>query len=270
MVEDIKNQNEETRRAWNQNAAFWDARMVEGNDFVNILEWPSIARLLDHKPGERVLDAACGNGIISRRLAGLGAQVTAFDFSEALIELARERQAADIPPIEYHVIDATDEAAMLALGAGRFDAMVCNMALMDIADIRPLMRAAARLLHPGGRFVFTTMHPCFNGSEMDHVGEKQFIEDKVITRYSVKVSRYLTPTNERGLAILGQPALQFYFFRPLHVLFGAAFEAGLVLDGLEEPGFPPDSPPARDPLSWGPTFSEIPPILVARLRVSGY
>ena len=44
------------------------------------------------QPGERVLDAACGNGLYARKLAALGADVVAFDFSEQLIALARERE----------------------------------------------------------------------------------------------------------------------------------------------------------------------------------
>jgi len=50
-------------------------------------------------------------------------------------------------------------------------------------------------------------------------------------------------------------------------LFGTCFEAGFVLDGLEERAFPPDHSSGREPLSWGGKFSEIPPALVARMRL---
>ena len=63
--------------AWDRNAAFWDARMGEGNDFVRTLLAPATDRLLELRPGERVLDAACGNGLYARRLAAAGAEVTA-------------------------------------------------------------------------------------------------------------------------------------------------------------------------------------------------
>jgi len=39
-----------------------------------------------------------------------------------------------------------------------------------------------------------------------------------------------------------------------------------VIDALEERAFPPDHPPGGHPLGWGPNFSEIPPVLVARAR----
>ena len=85
----MQSANEETRAAWNANAAFWDEKMGEGNDFVNLLKWPAILRLLDPQSGQCILDIATGNGLTARRLAALGAVATAFDFSEELIQLAQ-------------------------------------------------------------------------------------------------------------------------------------------------------------------------------------
>ena len=269
---DLEQANEEIRAAWNQNAAFWDTRMGEGNDFVEVLEWPAIERLLALRPGERILDVACGNGLTSRRMAAMGAQVVAFDFAEEMIAHAIERTAQSgtagyAGRIQYRVLDATDEAALLALGEGQFDAALCNMALFDMAEIGPLVRALPRLLRPGGRFVFSVLHPCFNSPHMALVGEMEDREGDVVTVYSVKVLRYITPTVTHAAAIRGQPKLQLVIHRPLQVLFGTFFEAGFVLDGLEERAFPPGHPSGREPLSWGGKFSEIPPVLVARMRL---
>jgi 2-polyprenyl-3-methyl-5-hydroxy-6-metoxy-1,4-benzoquinol methylase len=268
VTENLQQANEAARSAWDQNAAFWDERMGEGNDFVEVLIWPATERLLELRPGERVLDIACGNGLSSRRLAAMGAHVVAFDFSEEMIAYARERTTQYTERIEYLVLDATDEAALLALGEGSFDAAICNMALFDMAEIKPLMRALARGLRPGGRFVFSVLHPCFNSPHMAHVAEMEDREGDIVTVYSVKVFGYLSPTVARAAAIRGQPKPQLVFHRPLQVLLGAGFDAGFVLDGLEERAFPPHHPARKNPLGWGPNFSEIPPVLVARMRLA--
>jgi SAM-dependent methyltransferase len=257
----------ETRAAWNTNAAFWDERMGDaGNDFVNQLIWPAVQQLLELRPGERVLDAGCGNGLYARRLAALGAEVVAFDFAAAMIEQARKYPAATGAPITYHVLDGTDEAALLELGRGQFDAAISTMVLMDMAEIDPLFRALAQLLRPGGRFVFAISHPCFNQACASHVAEMEDRGDALVTTYAVKIRGYMTPSIAAGLAIVGQAKPQFYFDRPLHVLLGAGFAAGFVVDGLAERAFTPDSPPGRNPLGWNGNFSEIPPVLVVRMR----
>ena len=266
---DMRQANEETRKTWNQNAAFWDNRMGEGNDFVEVLIWPATERLLALHPGERVLDIACGNGLSSRRLAAMGAEVVAFDFAEQMIARARNRTTEHTERIKYLVLDATDEAALLALGEQQFDGALCNMALFDMAESKPLMRALTQLLRPGGRFVFSVLHPCFNNPYVIHVAENEEREGDFVTTYSVKVRDYMSPAMVHTIAIRGQPKLQIVFHRPLQDLLGAGFDVGFVLDGLEERAFPPDHPPGRYPLSWGANFSEIPPVLVARMRWTG-
>ena len=262
-----RTEHEAARSAWNHNAAFWDARMGDGNDFFNVLVWPATDRLLAPRVGDRLLDIACGNGLTSRRLARAGAHVVAFDFAEAMIALARERSAAVQGDLTYAVLDATDYDALIGLGEGRFEGALCNMALFDMSDITPLLRGLARLLRPQGRFVFSLLHPCFNNPFSVQMGELEDREGTLVTTYSVKISRYLTPQPRAGLAIVGQPVPHVYFHRPLTDILAAGFAAGFVLDGLEERAFPPDHPGGSTELSWGGRYSDIPPVLVARMRL---
>jgi 2-polyprenyl-3-methyl-5-hydroxy-6-metoxy-1,4-benzoquinol methylase len=150
----IKNENTQAKDAWNRNAEFWNERMGEGNDFFNILLWRAVERLLKPQPGERFLDVACGNGLTSRRLATAKARVTAVDVSDAMITIASGHPAP--LNIDYRVVDATDREALLGLGASAFDGALCNMALMDMAEIEPLMTALAVLLADGSYSLFFT------------------------------------------------------------------------------------------------------------------
>jgi 2-polyprenyl-3-methyl-5-hydroxy-6-metoxy-1,4-benzoquinol methylase len=257
-------ENAHAQRSWNINAEFWDKRMADGNDFFNILVWPAVEKLLQPSEGDRLLDVACGNGVTSRRLASAKASVTAFDFSEAMINLARKR--AGQSNIDYRIIDATQREALLELGPASFDGALCNMALMDMSDINPLMNALAALLRPNGRFVFSVMHPCFNNPATVQMGELEDRAGTIVTTYSVKISRYLTPYTQAGLAMQGQPVPHLYFHRPLSALLAPALEAGLVLDAMEERAFPPQDIDGTTPFSWNRHFSEIPAALVMRLR----
>lgn len=236
--------------------------MAEGNDFFNILLWPAVEKLLRPAADERLLDVACGNGLTSRRIGAARARVTAIDFSDAMIDLAKKRGG---PQIDYRTVDATDREALLQLGIGTFDGALCNMGLMDMANIHPLMDALASLLRPNGRFVFSVLHPCFSNPAAIQVSELEDRSGVLVTTYSVKISRYLTPYTQPGLAMQDQPVPHLYFHRPLSALLAPAFAAGLVLDALEERAFPPDVVDDATSLSLNHHHSDIPAALVARL-----
>lgn len=257
---------DENRRIWDANAHWWDDRIGDGNDFQTVLIEPATERLLAISAGDVILDVACGAGRFARRMAELGAHVVAFDHSAKFIERARERTPRDAP-IEYHVLDATKTDAVLSLGTGRFDKAVCTMALMDMPEITPLFSALTRMLKPDGSFVFSVTHPCFHSVGIQRFAEMYEEETgRHIIRTGVKVSSYLSPFAKKTEGIIGQPEPQWYFHRPIHALFRSGFEAGFVVDGIEEPGLP-GSEKRRASVRWD-DMPEIPPIMVVRMRLS--
>ena len=282
---DIQSVNEETRDAWEANATFWDEKMGEGNEFVNVLLWPALERFLKEcfsagKPrnngestnnhqgfltGLALLDVATGNGLVARRLATLGAHVSAFDFSRELIKIARSKTPPEYQ-VKYSIIDVTRKEDLMTLEKNAFDCAVCNMALFDIAEIDTLFGTLPELLKSNGVFIFTITHPAFNNSSSVHVAEEYDDGSKINTVYSIRTSRYMTPYHAHGVAMRDQPQSQLYFERPLQEYFITGFKHGFILDGFEELAFPPKHPQSH-PLSWGGNFSEIPPVLIARMRL---
>ncbi len=203
---------------------------------------------------------------MARRLAQLGGRMTAVDFSAALIERAQMRGQRSGEPIQYKVVDATDEKALVALGEGEFDAVVCTMALMDMPEITPLYRAVRRLLQGNGRFVIATSHPAFSSNNPIFSIEQGDQGGQMITNRTLKLSAYLDVAPVKAMGAPNEPVPHYYYHRPLHQLWGEAFAAGLVLDALEEPAFSlTDADPAR-PLAW-PHFWQFPPVMAARLRL---
>ncbi len=265
---DIKQLNDEGRELWNRKARFWDELQGDsGNVFHRRLVEPSVLQLLELRAGESVLDAGCGNGALTRRLARAGAAVTAFDFSAVMLELARERSRAAGVNVDYQLIDATDEAALLQLGERRFDAITCSMTLMDIPAVDPLFAAASQLLKPAGRFVFSTMHPAFNSNNPIFLHEKEDRDGVVSDYYSVKLRAYLDMPPVKGAGAPGEPTPHYYYHRSLSELLGAVFAAGFVLDALLEPAFETEVKASSTSLDWS-RFRQFPPIISGRLRLS--
>ncbi len=255
---------DENRRIWDTNAEWWDDRIGDGNDFQTVLIEPATERLLSVSAGDVILDIACGAGRFTRRMAELGATVVAFDYSAKFIERARKRTPKDVS-IEYKVIDAANVGKLLGLGARWFDKAVCTMALMDMPEINPVLSALTRMLKPNGLFVFSLTHPCFHSAKMQRFCEAYEEEaGRHIIRSGIKMSSYLTPMARKTEGIIGQPVPQYYFHRPLHLLFESCFAAGFVMDGIEEPAFPKPEK-QRAGVRWN-DMPDIPPVLSGRRK----
>jgi 2-polyprenyl-3-methyl-5-hydroxy-6-metoxy-1,4-benzoquinol methylase len=257
--------SDENRRIWDANARWWDDRIGDGNEFQTKLIEPATERLLAITAGDVILDIACGAGRFARRMAELGAHVIAFDYSAAFIERARQRAPSEAK-IEYHVLDAAQATALPSLNKGRFDKAVCTMALMDMPEVTPMFSALSQVLKPGGAFVFSITHPCFHSAAIQRFTEMyEEAAGRHIVRCGVKVSSYLSPSARKTEGIVGQPEPQWFYHRPIQVLFESGFSAGFVVDGIEEPGFPDPATP-RAGVRWH-DMPEIPPIMVVRMRL---
>ena len=103
--------------------------------------------------GVRVLEIACGTGILTerlvRRVAGQGTLV-ATDLNEAMIAHARTRIPAD-PALEWRQADGTS----LPFPDRAFDAAVCQFGLMFFPDKAKGVREALRILRPGGTYLLS-------------------------------------------------------------------------------------------------------------------
>lgn len=114
------------------------------------------ARLLGPVRGRRILEVGCGAAMCSRWLAAQGAGPIACDLSAGMLRHARAGAAAS--GIEVPLVQA--DAQRLPFRDASFDiAFTAFGAVAFVADSAAIMHEAARVLRPGGRWVFATTHP---------------------------------------------------------------------------------------------------------------
>ncbi|HLH18835.1 MAG TPA: methyltransferase domain-containing protein [Bryobacteraceae bacterium] len=123
-------------------AQTWDpASYAKNARFVSDLGSP-VLELLAPKPGERILDLGCGDGVLTKKIADMGCDVVAVDSSAAFVEAARKLG------LVAHVADA------VALPyREEFDAVFSNAVLHWIKRADEMIAGVHRSLRPGGRFV---------------------------------------------------------------------------------------------------------------------
>lgn len=109
-------------------------------------QWvPTLLQTAGVEPGQRVLDVACGTGVVARQaaeLVGPAGQVSGVDLNPAMVEVARETAST----IDWRVGDAGD----LPYDDASFDVALCQSALFFFPDPARALREMARVLSPGG------------------------------------------------------------------------------------------------------------------------
>ena len=150
------------------NSAWWDADAddyhVEHGEFLGVADFvwcpervrEADARLLGEVAGLDVLEIGCGSAPCARWLAAQGAQVTAFDLSAGMLRhaaAANEATGIDVPLVRAN-------AERLPFASASFD-IACSAfgGVPFVADLAGTFREVARVLRPGGSWVFAVTHP---------------------------------------------------------------------------------------------------------------
>ncbi len=148
------------REQWDYNARAWDHAQRSGLDHYRTgLHGPALGEFAGDVSGKTRLELGCGEGYFSRQMAGQGAIVTGIDLSPHQLDNARALEAEHPLGIEYRETNASDLAE--EFGEDSFDIVTACMSLMDMPEPDRAISATAKVLRPGGRFIFSITHPCF-------------------------------------------------------------------------------------------------------------
>ena len=146
---DARLQRRVQRYGWDLAAAtyesLWQASLAEVH--AALLDSAALA------PGERVLDLACGTGLVTlpaARAVGANGQVIGVDIADRMVDaLSQRAAAADLPQVAATRMDAEQ----LALPDSSVDVVLCALGLMYLPDPEQSLREIKRVLRPGGRAV---------------------------------------------------------------------------------------------------------------------
>jgi 2-polyprenyl-3-methyl-5-hydroxy-6-metoxy-1,4-benzoquinol methylase len=227
----------DVQREWDSAAAMREEQIARRQDLsFHLVLMPAIDRLAraSSQPLSRVLDAGCGTGYLTQHLARDAAVVVGVDVSPASIDIARRLHSRS--NIQYVCESVEEYAAHDDVRA--FSHVLANMVLTATPDLSGFMRAVARVLTPGGSFVFTVPHPFFWPEYWGYRDAPWFrYEEEISVEAPFKIS--LAETS----------AVTTHFHRPLASYLNALGSSGLAVVQAEEP-LPGPADAALYPQQW--------------------
>jgi SAM-dependent methyltransferase len=213
----------ENQDPWERNAQWWQDGFTDGADPE--YEEQIIPLVRECLAGaRRVLDIGAGEGQLARVATETGAGLVAgVDPTRAQVRVARERAGGPV----Y----AQGIAEHLPFADASFDTALACLVFEHIPDHEPAIAEVARVLAPGGRFVFLLNHPLLqapnSGWVVDHILDEQYW----------RIGPYLTP--DVTMEELAPGVVLPFVHRPLSQYVNAMADHGLLIERMEEP-MPPE------------------------------
>ena len=229
-----------------QDVAGWYNSLVgqQGSEYHQRVILPGVERMLKETGSSfeetKILDLACGQGVLCRRLAGAGARVTGVDLAADMLELAKTYQREGVKQVTYLQGDATnliDENGHLRLGLqpGSFDAVTSVLSIQNMSPLSGVWQAAYQLLKPGGALIVVMMHPCFRIPQRSDWQWQQKDQRQVRTLWSYLSSEEMRISAHPGKEAAGEEsASTIHFHRPLQAYINTLGNAGLLVEHCEE------------------------------------
>jgi SAM-dependent methyltransferase len=217
------------RALWESHAEWWQTHFTDGADpeyEEQIL--PTIVRLL--RPHRSVLEIGTGDGQVLRAIASHDRDAQAQDVTYVGIDPAQAqiRTAADRAP---EFLFARGEALALPYRDASYDAVVACLVFEHILEVDAALGEVARVLKPGGQFLFLLNHPLLQ------TPGSGWIDDQILDEQYWRIGDYLK--EDVAFEEVEKDVFIPFVHRPLSRYLNTAIAKGLRLDTMEEPAPPP-------------------------------
>lgn len=143
-----------------------------------------------------ILEIGCGTGKNTSFLSQIGDRVQAVDFSQGMIDKAREKVKAQ--NVKFSIMDITKR---WILDDGSFDLVVCNLVLEHIEDLSFIFSEAFRVLQSNGRFFLNELHP-FRQYEGKKARYQKAAEEIEVDAFVHHISEFLKAASDNGLSLI--------------------------------------------------------------------
>ena len=155
-----------TQELYNDTALNWVR--TKPSSLSDFTARPAVLEMCEPVAGLKILDLGCGEGYCSRELRQRKAQkVHGIDLSEKMIAAAQAQEAKEPLGITYETNCATN---LSQLADGEIDLVVAVFLFnyLTVEQTQQCMTEVARVLRPGGRFIFSVPHPA-----LPYMGQKK-------------------------------------------------------------------------------------------------
>lgn len=215
---------------WESHAAWWQEEFTDGADPEYVEQILPLVRskLID---SGIVVDVGCGEGQISRLAVDAGLSVLGVD--PAFAQVAEAERRSHPWGINKGDVYVQGSALDLPVRDGSADMAIACLVFEHIPDVDAALTEVARVLRPGGRFLFLLNHPLLQTPGSGWIDDQMIDPPELYWR----VGPYLEEADvveevEKGVFIR-------FFHRPLGRYLNAAFTAGMSLTQMLEPAPPP-------------------------------
>ncbi|MFZ2038403.1 MAG: methyltransferase domain-containing protein [Minisyncoccia bacterium] len=216
----------EKRTSWNKVATWYDTLLSLDDTYQKEVILPNLLRILDPKPGVKIIDIACGQGYFAKNFANLGAEIVGVDISSNLIKFAQK----DANKNEKYYVSSADKLSK-EIPSNYFDKAVIVLALQNIENIAGALAEASRVLKTGGNLCLVLNHPAFRIPKQsswgyDEVAQVQYRRvDAYLSEAKIEIEMH--PGQEKSESTIS-------FHRPLQLYFKNLAKNKFVITRLEE------------------------------------
>ncbi len=213
--------------SWEKVSSKYNKNLADKGDYYHLnLVIPKSLELLKLNENSKVLDLACGQGVLARHLPK-NTSYLGIDLSESLIEFAKKYEIQS-----NHSFIVGDITKPLNIGSQTFTHSTIILALQNTGKVANVLFNAAKYIKKGGKLLIVINHPHYRIPRHSswEIDEKNNIQYRKINKYLSKIEIPVNHDPSKGAK--GNFSISYHF--SLESLSKDLFEAGFYIEKIEE------------------------------------